>query len=37
MSGFWSEPDNANSRLMAFCVRLNQLWSYSAMSAVVRR
>ena len=37
MSGFCSEPDSANSFLMIFWVRMNQEWSYCAMSGVVRR
>ncbi|CAM5666300.1 hypothetical protein SGLAM104S_00607 [Streptomyces glaucescens] len=37
MSGFCSEPDSANSFSTIFRVRMNQEWSYSAMSSVVRR
>ena len=37
ISGFCSEPDSANSFSMIRCVRMNQLWSYGAMSGVVRR
>ncbi len=37
MSGFCSEPESANSFSMIFRVRMNQEWSYPAMSSVVRR
>ncbi len=37
MSGFCSEPESANSFSTIFWVRMNQEWSYGAMSSVVRR
>lgn len=37
MSGFCSEPERANSFLMIFWFKMNQEWSYLAISAVVRR
>jgi hypothetical protein len=37
MSGFCSEPERANSFSMIFWVRMNQEWSCSTRSGVVRR